>query len=66
MDARSYRQFIGGRFVDGAGAGTIERRSPADGRLVARYAEGTADDADLAVEAARAAFEEGPWPLAAE
>jgi len=62
MDARNYRQFIGGRFVDGAGTGMIERRSPADGRLVARCAEGTPVDVDRAVEAARAAFEEGPWP----
>ncbi|MBX3567481.1 MAG: aldehyde dehydrogenase family protein [Rhizobiaceae bacterium] len=62
MSTRSYHHFIGGEVVDGAGRGAIERRSPAGGRLVARYAEGTPDDIDLAVEAARAAFEQGPWP----
>lgn len=62
MSERKYIQFIGGRFVDGFSLKSIERRSPASGELVARYAEGTAEDVDLAVEAARAAFEEGPWP----
>ncbi len=62
MSERSYQQFIGGRFVDGFGGGVIERRSPNNGRLVARYADGIPQDIDLAVEAARAAFEEGPWP----
>src|SRR5262249_4700749 len=46
----------------GSGGSTIERRSPSNGRLVARYADGTIEDIDLAVDAARAAFEEGPWP----
>ena len=40
----------------------IERRAPADGALVARYPDGTPEDVDLAVEAARTAFDEGPWP----
>lgn len=62
MPVRTYRQFIGGRQIDGSGAGTIERRSPSDGLPVARYCEGTVEDVDLAVDAARAAFDEGPWP----
>lgn len=63
MAERSYLQFIGGRPVEGGGGGgSIERRSPSDGRLVARYADGTTGDVDLAVAAARTAFEEGPWP----
>jgi len=41
MSTRSYHQFIGGRFVDGSGSGSIERRSPATGDVVARYADGT-------------------------
>jgi acyl-CoA reductase-like NAD-dependent aldehyde dehydrogenase len=62
MSMRSYKQFVGGQFVDSSSGAFIERRSPADGRLVARYPDGTAEDVDLAVEAARTAFEEGPWP----
>ncbi|MBZ9801135.1 aldehyde dehydrogenase family protein [Mesorhizobium sp. ES1-6] len=62
MPVRTYTQFIGGQPVDGPGRGTIERRSPSSGLPVARYCEGTTDDVDLAVDAARAAFEEGPWP----
>jgi len=62
MSARTYSQFIGGRFVESFGGGVIERRSPSDGRLVAQYGAGAPEDIDLAVEAARSAFEEGPWP----
>src|ERR1700735_3889207 len=40
----------------------IDRVSPGTGELVARFAHGTADDARAAVAAARAAFDEGPWP----
>ncbi|TGS17816.1 aldehyde dehydrogenase family protein [Mesorhizobium sp. M2E.F.Ca.ET.209.01.1.1] len=62
MGMRSYQQFIGGRFVAGTGTGSIERRAPATGERVATYAEGAPTDVDLAVESARIAFEEGPWP----
>jgi betaine-aldehyde dehydrogenase len=62
VSERSYQQFIGGRYVASSGSGVIERKSPANGRLVARFADGVPEDIDLAVEAARAAFEDGPWP----
>ena len=43
--------------------GTIERESPGhDGRIVSRYVQGSAQDVDAAVRAARAAFDDGPWP----
>lgn len=41
---------------------TIDRVSPASGRLVSRFARGTADDAQAAIRAARTAFDSGPWP----
>jgi betaine-aldehyde dehydrogenase len=62
VSERSYQQFIGGRYDASSGSGVVERKSPANGRLVARYADGVPEDIDLAVEAARAAFENGPWP----
>ena len=40
----------------------IERRNPANGELVSRYARGTADDTHDAIALARRAFDEGTWP----
>lgn len=54
--------FIDGRWQAAAGGRTIERRSPADGRLVGRFALASAEDARRAVQAARRAFDDGPWP----
>jgi betaine-aldehyde dehydrogenase len=54
--------FIGGTWRAAADGGGREIRCPADGELVAEYAEGTAEDAYAAVAAARAAFDTGPWP----
>src|SRR4051812_3178053 len=54
-----------GHFIDGeetTAAASIERRGPRVGALVARFADGTEDDAAAAVQAARLAFDEGPWP----
>ncbi|WP_424215893.1 aldehyde dehydrogenase family protein (plasmid) [Streptomyces sp. BI20] len=45
----------------GSGAGR-EILDPADASVLARVAEGGAEDADAAVAAARAAFDRGPWP----
>ncbi|MCZ7417048.1 aldehyde dehydrogenase family protein [Streptomyces sp. WMMC897] len=41
---------------------TREIVDPADASVLAVVAEGTADDADEAVRAARRAFDSGPWP----
>jgi acyl-CoA reductase-like NAD-dependent aldehyde dehydrogenase len=57
-----YRMLIDGRFVDGAEGREGGRVSPGHGVEVSRYAFGTAADVDLAVRAARRAFEHGPWP----
>jgi len=53
--------YIDGRYVDAASGGTFECISPADGRLIADVASCTAPDVDLAVAAARRAFESGAW-----
>jgi betaine-aldehyde dehydrogenase len=54
--------FIDGRWSAASDGATREIRCPADGKLVASVAEGTAQDAVAAVRAARAAFDHGPWP----
>jgi 4-guanidinobutyraldehyde dehydrogenase/NAD-dependent aldehyde dehydrogenase len=53
--------FIGGRYVPAASGATFECVSPIDGRLLAPVASTDAADVDLAVAAARRAFESGVW-----
>jgi acyl-CoA reductase-like NAD-dependent aldehyde dehydrogenase len=57
-----YELHIGGENRPAQSGRTSERYSPSDGSLVGRYARGDAADVDLAVAAARRAFDEGPWP----
>jgi len=56
------RLFIGGEWVQPATTATIEVISPHTEDVIARVAEGREADVDRAVAAARAAFDEGPWP----
>ncbi|MGK5629381.1 aldehyde dehydrogenase [Streptomyces sp. URMC 123] len=56
------RLFIGGRLVDPAGTDTIEVYSPHTEQLIGRVPHASRADVDRAVTAARAAFDEGPWP----
>ncbi|XP_052199322.1 aldehyde dehydrogenase family 2 member C4-like isoform X2 [Diospyros lotus] len=54
--------FINGEFVDSISGKTFETIDPRTGEVIARVAEGGKDDVDLAVKAAREAFDHGPWP----
>src|SRR3954453_19097284 len=49
--------FIGGEGVDPSGEGTIDVVNPTTEEVVGRIPEGTTEDADRAVKAARAAFD---------
>jgi phenylacetaldehyde dehydrogenase len=53
--------FINGQWCDAASGKTFETPNPATGEMLARVAEGSAEDIDRAVRAARRAFDEGPW-----
>ena len=53
--------FIDGQLVDAKSGRTFETLNPATGETLATVAEGGAVDIDLAVRAARRAFDEGPW-----
>jgi gamma-glutamyl-gamma-aminobutyraldehyde dehydrogenase len=53
--------FIDGRYVDAASGKTFDCISPIDGRVLAAVAECGAQDIDLAVGAARRAFDGGQW-----
>ena len=41
---------------------TFETRDPRSGDVIANIAEADKEDVDIAVKAARKAFDEGPWP----
>jgi phenylacetaldehyde dehydrogenase len=53
---------INGKWVEAASGKTFPTYDPSTGEVLARVAEGDREDIDRAVKAARAAFENGPWP----
>ena len=53
---------IGGQWVDAQSGKTFETYNPATGEVLAQVAEGDRAEINLAVAAARKAFESGPWP----
>ncbi|RZF23763.1 aldehyde dehydrogenase family protein [Paraburkholderia sp. UYCP14C] len=60
---KSYeRLFIDGRWVAPVRNGSFETIDPSSEQVIAKVAAATAEDVDLAVRAARKAFDEGPWP----
>jgi aldehyde dehydrogenase (NAD+) len=55
-------QLIGGKWQDSVSGKTFPTLNPATGEVICQVAEGDKADVDLAVKAARRAFEDGPWP----
>jgi phenylacetaldehyde dehydrogenase len=53
--------FIGGKWVESASGKTFNTIDPSTGEVLARVAEGGAEDIDRAVAAARKAHESGVW-----
>lgn len=58
---RTYRLYVDGAWLDAEQGKLFERRSPADGRVVGRYADADVADMERAIEAARHEFDAGPW-----
>ncbi|WP_052390034.1 aldehyde dehydrogenase family protein [Streptomyces sp. NRRL B-24484] len=54
--ATSYGHFIGGEFVDSSGSEALKTVNPATEQVLAEFAQGTGEDVDRAVAAARKAF----------
>lgn len=54
--------FIGGVFVPSISGRTFPTYDPRSGDLITLVSEGDQEDVDLAVKAAREAFDNGPWP----
>jgi hypothetical protein len=57
------RCFINGVYVEATSKEWIESKNPGTNKEVARIAAGEKEDVDLAVDAARAAFESGIGPI---
>ena len=55
------KMLIDGKWVEAASGKTFETPNPATGEVLARVAEGDAEDVDRAARAARRAFDEGKW-----
>ena len=60
-ETRTYRNYIGGDWVDAVSGETFESTSPADGELIGTFPRSGAEDVDRAVAAAKEAYEE--WRL---
>jgi 4-guanidinobutyraldehyde dehydrogenase/NAD-dependent aldehyde dehydrogenase len=56
--------FIGGGYTDAVSGKTFDTINPATGKVIASIAECDAADVDLAVAAARKAFDDGRWSAA--
>src|SRR5215831_1472111 len=54
--------FINGKWQDSVSGKTFPTINPSTGETTCQVAEGDKADIDLAVKAARKAFEEGAWP----
>ncbi|CAK0737882.1 Aldehyde dehydrogenase 2 member B4, mitochondrial [Coccomyxa viridis] len=53
---------IDGEFVDSSSGKTFETEDPRTGQVLVEVAEAQEEDVDRAVQAARKAFDKGPWP----
>lgn len=58
--------YIDGKWREAVAGGHRDIHCPADGTYLRAVSEGTRDDADAAIAAARRAFDEGPWPRTPE
>jgi aldehyde dehydrogenase (NAD+) len=61
IEPKPGRLFIGGKWVDSASGKTYATVNPATAEPITQIADGDARDADVAVQAARRAFESAPW-----
>jgi acyl-CoA reductase-like NAD-dependent aldehyde dehydrogenase len=60
----AYRMYIDGKWADARTGQTYERISPYDGTVVGVYPDADEGDTDLAIAAARRAFDGGTWRFA--
>lgn len=58
---RRYQNFIDGAFLGASDGATIERESPAHGKVVSIYAAASKTDTEAAIASARRSFDDGGW-----
>lgn len=58
----AYKAYIDGRWVDADGGGTSDVINPATEDVIATVPNAGRDEMRRAIEAARRAFDDGPWP----
>ncbi len=62
FDIKNTKLFINNNFLESASGKYFDTLNPATGKTITKISEGDSKDIDLAVAAARKAFEEGKWP----
>lgn len=62
LQQQPVKMLIGGQWINSASGKTFDTFNPSTGEVLAKVAEGDAEDINRAVAAARKAFESGPWP----
>src|SRR5438105_8293550 len=58
---KTYQLYINGEYVSAKSNATIDVIDPSTTDVIARTPDASAEDVDAAVQAARRAFDEGPW-----
>src|SRR2546428_11241887 len=61
-EVRTYQMYINGEWVDSKSTKTFPVYDPASEEVMAQVPDANTDDVSRAVAAAKAAFEDGPWP----
>src|SRR3984893_16103013 len=61
-EVRTYQMYVNGEWVDSKSNKTFPVYDPSTEEVIAQVPEANADDVNRAVAAAKAAFEDGPWP----
>lgn len=59
--SRPHKLLIGGQWLDAASGETMSFRNPATGEVLGEVPSAAAEDVELAVRAARQAFDDSPW-----
>ncbi len=60
-NVRTYQMYVNGKWVDSKSGKTFPVYDPSTEEVIAYVPDAGPDDVDRAVQAARAAFDEGPW-----
>src|SRR5580765_5863398 len=58
---KTYQLYVNGKYVDAKSDKTVDVIDPSTTAVIATTPDAHAQDVDAAVQAARAAFDEGPW-----